>query len=77
MKAIHKGLGVKFGGNCLICHRATGSRPFEMATTSLYKLDNGKFGPVHPECAGGRVKNKIGGGPVYRMEPSNEIEIGE
>lgn len=76
MKATHKGLGVKFGGCCLVCRRNTGAREFEMARTSLYKLDNGKFGAVHPECAGGSTKTKIGGGgTVYRREPAEVIEI--
>jgi hypothetical protein len=76
MKARHVGLGVKFGGNCLVCGRPTGNS-YEMASTSLYKLDNGKFGVVHPRCAGGSTKNACGGGGVkYKTEPASVIEVG-
>lgn len=75
MIAEHKGLGVKFGGKCAVCGRDTGSRPYEMAATALYKTDAGKFLVVHPTCAGGGTKNKIGGGIVYRREPRETIEI--
>jgi hypothetical protein len=75
MKAKHVGLGVRYGGRCLVCGQATGSRPWELAQTSLYKLENGKFGVAHPRCAGGQTKSRVGGGTAYRVEPQDEIEI--
>lgn len=75
MAAKHVGLGVKFGGRCLVCARETGNRDFEKAATSLYKLDSGKFGVVHPSCAGGATKHAVGGGTKYRTEPQGQIEV--
>lgn len=75
MTAKHIGLGVRFGGRCGVCGRHTGTRDFELAKTALYKRSDGKFCPVHPECAHGVVKNKIGGGVVYRSEPDYSIEV--
>jgi hypothetical protein len=77
MRAEHKGLGVRFGGCCLVCGRATGNRDWEKAGTSLYKLANGKFGAVHPACAGGSTKHKVGGGTAYSQEPAAFIEVAD
>jgi len=74
MKAHHVGLGVKFGGKCLVCGRQTGEREFEKSATSLYRLANGKFGAVHPACANGSTKNS--NGTKYRVEPDSVIDIG-
>ena len=71
----HIGLGVKFGGNCPVCHRNTGVREFEKAATSLYKDTGGHFHPVHPGCAGGRTKSAVGGSIKYRTEPNSTIEV--
>jgi hypothetical protein len=44
-------------------------------------LPNGKsvtrkqFFTVHTECAGGVTKNKIGGGPAYRRQPAETLEV--
>jgi hypothetical protein len=75
MQYTHKGLGVKFGGRCLICGKDTGSRDWERALTALYKSEAGKFAPVHPECAGGRTKNAVGGGAKYSTEPAETLDI--
>lgn len=75
MQAKHMGLGVKYGGRCGVCGRDTGSRPFEMAVTALYKREDGKFTPVHPHCAGGATKNAVGGGAKYKREPEGVIEV--
>ena len=73
MKATHKGLGVKFGGACGVCGRDTGKREFERAVTALYQREDGKFIPVHPECAGGQTKNS--NGVKYRVAPKDSIEV--
>jgi len=75
VKATHIRLGVKFGGRCPICKRDTGSRSWELSQTALYRSADGKFHPVHPKCAGGSTKSKVGGGAAYRQEPKKEIEF--
>ncbi len=75
MRATHKGLGVKFAGQCEICGTSTGTREFEKAQTALYKRDDGKFVVVHPICVGGKTKGKVNGGTAYRVAPPDTIEV--
>ena len=76
MKAKHVKLGVKYAGTCAMCGEWTGDRSFELAATSLYKRDDGKFCAVHPICAGGKTKNRCGNrGVAYRVEPDQVIEV--
>jgi hypothetical protein len=75
MKATHKGLGVRFGGRCAVCGRHTGDRDYERAATSLYRREDGRFVVVHPACAGGRTKTRVGGGCAYRTQPNATIEV--
>jgi hypothetical protein len=75
MKATHVGLGVKFGGVCAVCGSHTGSRAFELDATSLYRTEEGKYVVVHPSCAGGRTKSRVGGGVTYRTAPKATITI--
>lgn len=70
----HKGLGVKFGGRCPVCNGDTGNRDFEKEKTALYRSQDGRFFPVHPECAGGSTKSAVGGGIKYRNEPKAVVE---
>lgn len=73
MIAKHIRLGVKFDGSCAICGRPTGSRAFELEQTSLYRRSDGKFCAVHPQCAGGKTKSRVGGGVAYRLEPASTM----
>lgn len=75
MRAHHVGLGAKYPGKCLACGRLTGARSHELEATSLYKRDDGKFAVAHPECVGGRVKHRVGGGSAYRTEPESSVEV--
>ena len=75
ISAKYVGLGVKFGGACGVCGRDTGTRDFERAATALYKRADGRFVPVHPACAGGSTKSRIGGGIAWRQQPHDTIEV--
>jgi hypothetical protein len=74
-KLKHYKLGAKYAGPCAVCGQHTGSRSFELAATSLYTDEVGKYRVVHPSCAGGSTKSRVNGGVAYRVGPATQIKI--
>jgi hypothetical protein len=70
MRAKVLGLGVKYGGRCVVCGCDTGSRAWELAQTMLLRYDDGHYGVAHPVCCHAKVKTRVGGGVVLVDAPS-------
>lgn len=88
---IVKGLGAKFGGQCIKCHQPTGHRPYELAETVLLQEKDeelaakarelgqrpppGPHAVAHAICIGIRTKSRVGGGRKLVGEMPHKIEI--
>lgn len=74
MRYRHIRLGVRYPGQCFICGLPTGGRPWELASTSLYQSEDGRYAVAHVKCAGGKTKSAVGGGVYYATAPRSIIE---
>lgn len=77
MKAKLITLGVKFEGCCPLCGQRTGSRPWELASTALYKREDGRWLAVHPRCAGGSTRTRVAGGVAWATPARVTIDVPE
>jgi hypothetical protein len=71
VKARYYGPDVKYGGPCGVCGRRVD--PARAWEACLYRREDGKFVPVHLDCVGGRVKNRVGGSRTVMAPDTIEV----